>query len=1013
MQFIDRITVKRSHRHPDSFCRSWDSYEAALKLSPWNPPRTFVEYLSCPDGDASRATPGKMYLDRDVYVGNEAPSQELIDDHLGQVRSNVQVLVDRMTTERNNLTFVVATRHGYCTSRQQHKLSFRPFIQGMSIRYTDIPRVIRLMDQEDFWDMSVYKASEQLLAAINCCKGQIGKVLDSRVLRPEPGAEDPLLYVAQHVHPDWEHLDLPQDYYSEDAPSQENDEREVGGCVDPVFVSDLVACLGSATSDDRKRWLSVAIVLKALGAGGDMFLGDWIEFSRRGTKFISQEDCQQTWSNLNVDGSARTGQKSCGLGSLRFFARADNQELYLSACQSHRSRSGADTDSPNTIRADCSKLSIQAVQRAVDAVISRLGMTHVDVDSWELSKQGTKLRLDVIASLGGLVPGPMHVELDITTLKLYVNGGDAGYMHDKEGIPVSYSLTKFHDGFDDSMAWTASRPTDGTVRFLSDARGASISASNFDRPATEMSARVTVLGGRNTNKYSVKDMRLLQIAHDSAVQNAVLTQLGLGTVFAIVQNGTNNNLTINMEGSTKDFALIRDKLLNYAESKGLRKRAGYIYQPVEGCLCAFTQRCTYDKLINEALKDNETYNNNPKRFDEVLKYLQNYELTKLPQLEPDYDLVSFSNGVLQLSTHAFQLYSAIDSDAEHRVARHHIPLPYDQDPGTPLLNQILDSQFERGVSEILCALIGRMLFDVNSLDGWQVMPYLVGIGGTGKSLIMNIIQNLFAPGTVGNLASKREEIFGMANLIDKEIVMGRDMPAKLSGAVPQETMQAMTAGDGMEVPRKGLAAVNITWKAPCIMASNHMPDYANTGNNIGRRIVTFRFERTISDPQDDLLQRIVSTELPSIVCRCLLAYSNLRARVAQAKGFWKAMPPTMIEWQNKLAAATSKLHEFLNMDDEERGCSITRTDGHVTSLLEFKAYYEAKMGKGTFVNDPAVFTTFNIRISDSREQVCASCKQQAKKHGGPCCAAYNHETRGKKFIMYDLEMASTRLQLGP
>lgn len=121
-----------------------------------------MEYLTCPDGDPSLASPGKMYLDRDVYGGPEPPSTAVVERHTIDVLTNVKLLVDRMSTAYNDLTFVVATRHGFCPGEKEHKLSFRPFVQGMSIRYTDVARVIRLMGQDDFWDMSVYKPSKQM-----------------------------------------------------------------------------------------------------------------------------------------------------------------------------------------------------------------------------------------------------------------------------------------------------------------------------------------------------------------------------------------------------------------------------------------------------------------------------------------------------------------------------------------------------------------------------------------------------------------------------------------------------------------------------------------------------------------------------------------------------------------------------------------------------------------------------------------------------------------------------------
>ena len=82
--------------------------------------------------------------------------------------------------------------------------------------------------------------------------------------------------------------------------------------------------------------------------------------------------------------------------------------------------------------------------------------------------------------------------------------------------------------------------------------------------------------------------------------------------------------------------------------------------------------------------------------------------------------------------------------------------------------------------ELLCALLGRTLLPLNRLDRWQVLPFLVGIGGTGKSLLLTVLQHLFAHGRVGNLGCRREEVFGLANLVDKDVVIGRDLPHKTS-----------------------------------------------------------------------------------------------------------------------------------------------------------------------------------------------------------------------------------------
>lgn len=102
----------------------------------------------------------------------------------------------------------------------------------------------------------------------------------------------------------------------------------------------------------------------------------------------------------------------------------------------------------------------------------------------------------------------------------------------------------------------------------------------------------------------------------------------------------------------------------------------------------------------------------------------------------------------------------------------------------------------------------------------------------------------------------------------------------------------------------------------------------------------------------------------------------------------------------------NQLNEFLKMSAKNRGCSITHVAGHVTSLSEFRALYEIKMGKGTFFADPGIFKLFNMRLSPNRVQICASCKKEAKRWGGPCCAEYNHQTRGKKFVLFDTMIVS-------
>jgi hypothetical protein len=100
-------------------------------------------------------------------------------------------------------------------------------------------------------------------------------------------------------------------------------------------------------------------------------------------------------------------------------------------------------------------------------------------------------------------------------------------------------------------------------------------------------------------------------------------------------------------------------------------------------------------------------------------------------------------------------------------------------------------------------------------------------------------------------------------------------------------------------------------------------------------------------------------------------------------------------------ASTNKLHEFLEMDEDERGCQITRVEGHVTWLPEFKEAFVAKM-KTPYVADPAVFNLFGFKSSDKRENMCTACKQLSKIG---CCPLYSSANRCKKVVIHNMMLS--------
>lgn len=208
---------------------------------------------------------------------------------------------------------------------------------------------------------------------------------------------------------------------------------------------------------------------------------------------------------------------------------ADDGELGSGSGSDGGSRSGSGTPSTYT------KLTKESVETAVTEIIRVLGLSHVDQESFDSAKEGDVLRVDLTASRGGTEPRQMCVELHTKELKLTVDGKDAGYLHTETGISVEYSLAALSTTFDaDNISWTATRPSQGLVRFCSNTQ-AVIKASYFNLPLKQRSAQLCVPGAQSQIKRGVKDMQLLQTAHDGAVQSVLQGRLGLGNIFVNVQ----------------------------------------------------------------------------------------------------------------------------------------------------------------------------------------------------------------------------------------------------------------------------------------------------------------------------------------------------------------------------------------------------------------------------------------------------------------------------------------------
>lgn len=126
------------------------------------------------------------------------------------------------------------------------------------------------------------------------------------------------------------------------------------------------------------------------------------------------------------------------------------------------------------------------------------------------------------------------------------------------------------------------------------------------------------------------------------------------------------------------------------------------------------------------------------------------------------------------------------------------------------------------------------------------MCFLMGLAGTGKSTIIEVIAAMFSKRAIAEIDGNHEKVFGLHSKSDKELILIRDAPKTLSVVLPQEHFQKMISGEAIQISVKFKTAFASDWTVPMIGASNHPLDYNDNQGQISRRVVMFKFEKMLS-----------------------------------------------------------------------------------------------------------------------------------------------------------------------
>ena len=297
---------------------------------------------------------------------------------------------------------------------------------------------------------------------------------------------------------------------------------------------------------------------------------------------------------------------------------------------------------------------------------------------------------------------------------------------------------------------------------------------------------------------------------------------------------------------------------------------------------------------------------------------------QFPDVRKNRNMWSFENGILMGREMKWIPYDSEECGklSQTVASAKYFPISFDPewfsmdwyDIPTPNIQHILDYQkFDRSISEWMYAFLGRLCFDVNDLDGWQVIPFLKGLAGTGKSTVVTkVAKHFYDAEDVKTMSNNIEKKFGLSSIMDAYMFLAPEVKGDI--ALDQAEFQSCISGEDVSVAVKNKQARSGNWKVPGMMAGNEVPGWRDNSGSILRRIVTFEFGTFVdNDKVDTQLGKKLENECGIILVKSLMAY-HAKIKEVGRRDVWDALPQYFLDIQKKMSQSTSPVQNFLDSE---------------------------------------------------------------------------------------------------
>ena len=208
--------------------------------------------------------------------------------------------------------------------------------------------------------------------------------------------------------------------------------------------------------------------------------------------------------------------------------------------------------------------------------------------------------------------------------------------------------------------------------------------------------------------------------------------------------------------------------------------------------------------------------------------------------------------------------------------------------------------------------IGRMIYEIHEHDDWQVLLFIKGVAGSGKSTLGKIVSYLYDTHDVGVLSNNTEKKFGLSALVQKLIYVCYEV--KNDFALDQGEFQCMVSGEQMAIPFKFQTAQSVSWKTHGMFMGNEVASWCDNSGSMSRRIVLGLFNEVVTDGNPKLFQEL-QEEMANILLKCNKAY-RIAAAAFGALDVWNVLPSYFVTNRRQLRANTHPLAYFFENTTE-------------------------------------------------------------------------------------------------